>query len=242
MSNAKVIDRNVANSLAPYVPAVKSFISSSFSLILSLIAEAPKVLLTMGRFAREAMIDDKSRMDEDLSSPDDVLQPDGTKKKTCGCILYHYYKDVDKTYECYTIDIWLMKKMCHKHVEEQQEKEKLKEQEKKLREEEHRRAREEHRRETEEREAKIKLGEGPWTEAIAKMNQHWETEADSYRDVLSSCWTDTKRTGSPLEGNSIAEDWYSIQSVQESHRQDCKRYKYTDHLGCHKHTWHKDVC
>ena len=40
----------------------------------------------------------------DYSSRTDVLLADGTKRKQCGCILYHIYKDVDRPFMCYTID------------------------------------------------------------------------------------------------------------------------------------------
>ena len=53
---------------------------------------------------------DYSRSDEDMSSPEDKLLPDGTKMKTCGCILHHVYNDVERPFMSYTVDIWLLEK------------------------------------------------------------------------------------------------------------------------------------
>ena len=65
----------------------------------------------MGRYWKEHLSGpDYSRSDEDMSSPDDELLEDGTRKKTCGCILYHIYDDVDRPFMSYTVDIWKLSK------------------------------------------------------------------------------------------------------------------------------------
>ena len=65
----------------------------------------------MGRFYRlTGCGPDYSRSDEDMSSPGDKLLPDGTKMKTCGCILFHVFNDVERPFMSYTVDIWLLKK------------------------------------------------------------------------------------------------------------------------------------